>query len=156
MGLVCLIYIYLVHTHIPQSFEALLAPVIYIAFGITVLIWLLISPAKNVFRRSVSMVLDAGIMSFALIHLDEVGVPILGSYLFMTFGYGFRYGNLYLLSSTLLCVLCFGIVMSLDSYWNDHKFLSYGFIATILILSLYVSTLLSKLHQAIVDAQVAA
>ncbi len=155
MGVVCLIYIYLVHTHTPQTYEALLAPVIYIAFGICILTWLLISPAIHVFRRSVSMILDAGIMSFALIHLDEVGVPILGSYLFMTFGYGFRYGNRYLFSSALLCTCCFSIVISLDSYWHDHKFLSYGFIATLLILSLYVSTLLSKLHQAIIDAKAA-
>lgn len=155
MGLVVLVYVNLVHLQIPQSPHALLAPVLYILFGISVFIWLLISPDINKFRRGISMLLDAGIMSYGLIHMDEVGVPILSSYLFMTFGYGFRYGNKYLFASTLLCLACFGIVMEVSTYWNEHVFLSYGFVATLFILSLYVSTLLSKLHNAVIEAKAA-
>ena len=155
MGLVVLAYVNLVHIQIPQSPHALLAPVLYLIFGTSVFTWLLISPDINKIRRGFSMLMDAAIMSYGLIHMDEVGVPILSSYLFMTFGYGFRYGNTYLFASTLLCLTCFGIVMETSSYWNEHVFLSYGFVATLIILSVYVSTLLSKLHSAISEANAA-
>jgi two-component system, sensor histidine kinase RpfC len=155
MGTVCLVYIFLINKLFPQTFEALLSPILYISFGIFILTWVIIDPKTNPLRRLISMLLDAAIMSYALIHLTEVGAPLIGSYLFMTFGYGFRYGNKYLFTSMSVCIVCFSIVILHGGYWHEQKFMGYGFIVTIIILSLYVSSLISKLHTAVAEAKAA-
>ena len=155
MGVVCLIYIFLIHQFSPLKFEALISPVLYILFGLLILTWIIVNPKSHPVRRLISMLLDAIIMSYALLHLDEVGAPIIGSYLFMTFGYGFRYGNKYLFASATICIVCFSIVMLNEGYWHEQKFLGYGFIVAIIILSIYVSSLISKLHTAVNEAKAA-
>ncbi len=101
------------------------------------------------------MISDAVLISYALYHLGSYGAPLIGSYLFITFGYGFRYGNKYLFSCMLLSIIGFCFVLTNVEYWHEQKFLSYGFLVTIIILTVYVSTLISQLRKAINSAEAA-
>ena len=67
----------------------LLLSVVYIAL-------IVISPAPSTVRRLAAMVTDYLVLSL-LMHLgDEAGTPLYLLYLWITFGYGFRYGVAYL------------------------------------------------------------
>jgi len=49
---------------------------------------------KSVVRRLLGMVADNGVTTYCMIQMNEAGAIIIGVYLFVTFGNGFRYGAL--------------------------------------------------------------
>ena len=51
------------------------------------------------------MVADATTTTFCVYFSGDAGVAIFGVYLFITFGYGFRYGRVYLFACQDLCML---------------------------------------------------
>jgi two-component system, sensor histidine kinase RpfC len=155
MGIVCLTYIFGIHQFLPQKPEAILAPLLYILFGSLILAWIIANPKTHPLRRMISMLIDIIIISYALLYLDEAGAPLVSIYLFMIFGYGFRYGNKSLFTATILSVICFSVVIHYNEYWHKHMFLSNGFLFAIIFLSSYVSLLISKLHTAVNEAKAA-
>jgi two-component system sensor histidine kinase RpfC len=98
---------------------------------------------------------DTFFISYVMLYTGEIGSPLFGVYLFMTFGHGFRYGNTYLFTSALLSIIGFGVVLNYSEYWQQQKILGYGIILAIIVLSVYVSSLISKLHKAVSEAKAA-
>ncbi|MCG8325984.1 MAG: hybrid sensor histidine kinase/response regulator, partial [Thiotrichales bacterium] len=135
--------------------EIFIASYIYLAAIILHFIWVIINPAINEFRRFFGMGIDYIFMSYAILTTGEVGSPLFGTYLFMTFGHGFRYGNKYLFVSAALSVISFSIVLKYSNFWGQHMILGYGLIVAIIVLSAYVSVLISRLQTAVEDAKAA-
>jgi two-component system sensor histidine kinase RpfC len=104
-------------------------------------------PASNRARRILGMVADVGGTTFALFLTGASGVWLVGVYLFVTFGNGFRYGNRYLFRCQALCLAGFGAVVSLADWWRDQPAIGWGLMISLLILPFYVSTLLKKIHE---------
>jgi len=135
--------------------EIFIASYFYLAAIITHFLWVIINPEINVFRRFFGMGMDYIFMSYAILTTGEVGSPLFGTYLFMTFGHGFRYGNKYLFVSATLSVISFCLVLNYSDFWKQHLILGYGLVVAIIVLSAYVSILISRLQTAVEDAKAA-
>ncbi len=117
--------------------------------------WIVLYPEINPFRRYFGMVMDHSFLATAIMLTGEIGSPLFGAYLFMTFGHGFRYGNRYLYASAFLSLISFSFVLAYNSFWSQHKILGYGLAVAIVILSAYVSFLISRLQAAVQEAKAA-
>ena len=101
------------------------------------------------------MITDTFFITYVMLFTGKIGAPLFGVYLFMTFGHGFRYGNTYLFTSAILSTFGFSIVMVFSEYWQEQKALGFGIILAIIVLSIYVSSLISRLQKAISEAKAA-
>lgn len=100
-------------------------------------------------RRCLSLLLDYGITSFLLMTTGESGTPLLAVYLWVTMGYGFRYGPTYLIAAAFMAVMAFLVVIATSSYWETHPSISSAFLLSMIAVPLYTVSLLKQLHGAV-------
>lgn len=155
VGISWLIYILWVSQYKVIDNYAIIASISYIVVTLVIYIWIIYNPAIHHYRRLIGMLSDVFFISSIMYLTGEIGAPLFGAYLFMTFGYGFRFGNRYLFINALLNIVGFSLVMNYNEYWQEQKTLSYGIIITIVVLSAYASSLISKLHSAVNEAKAA-
>ncbi|HUP88344.1 MAG TPA: ATP-binding protein, partial [Longimicrobiales bacterium] len=117
-----------------------------LAFGIFIAICLW--PASNVWRRAVGMVNDVSASSFCMFLAGEAGTSMIGVYLFITLGNGFRYGRAYLFVCQALCVGGLTAVLFLAPYWQAHLVAGVSMLVALIVIPFYVSTLLRRIQEA--------
>jgi two-component system sensor histidine kinase RpfC len=125
----------------------------FFVMAISIFVAICVWPASNVPRRVVGMVADAGGTTFALFLAGDSGVGLVGVYLFITFGNGFRYGRNYLFLCQALCLSGFIPVVILARWWNEEPYIGWGLMVSMIVLPLYVSTLLKRIHEARTKAE---
>jgi len=152
MGITWLLYISWLNQYTYIDSAATTTSCLYIGCCLLNMIWIVITPRPLPVRRYVNIFLDIAFASFAFYLLGEYGAPLIGAYLFLIFGYGFRYGNKYLYISTVFSIAGISLVMIYSPYWQSEIMHGYGAIISITILSAYVSTLISLLHKSINEA----
>lgn len=150
-----LAYVFWVNHKQPVDPEVIKAPLLYLITCPVLFIWVLANPRKHPVRRLIGMFFDAFFLSYAILVSGEIGVLLFGGYMFMTFGHGFRYGNKYLFTSAFMCIVGFSLVMKYSEYWQNQYMIGYGILLALVILSAYVSVLISRLQLAIVEANAA-
>jgi len=152
-GIVWLIYILWLsneHVVIPM---VIIVSYSFVLIGLIIFFCTILDPKISLFRRVFVMAVDMFTISFLMLHTGVYGTPLYMTYLSCTFGYGLRYGNRYLFSSLALSIIGFCYVLSNNDYWNSQPFLGIGLLLGLIILSLYVSSLVSKLHSAVAAAE---
>ncbi len=75
----------------------------------------------------------------------EAGVPLIGVYLWVTIGNGFRFGARYLLVAYWISLGCFALLLLFVPYWQAHQAIGIGFGVVLAVVPLYVLVLLSRL-----------
>ncbi|MEW6591346.1 MAG: ATP-binding protein, partial [Pseudomonadota bacterium] len=100
-------------------------------------------------RRLFGAVVDFSTASFLLLIGGETSAPLVGIYLWVTLGNGFRYGVGYLYFSTALAAIGFGSVLALNSFWHANMALGFGILFTMVIVPLYAASLMRQLHAAV-------
>ncbi len=155
LGLAWLSYLHWVKSAHSVAPEVMLTAYAFILACVLGLIWTIVDLNVSVLRRSINMLLDISLTSYTLYKIGDYGAPLFGAYLFLIFGYGFRYGNKYLYASTVFSVIGFSLVAAYGDYWQQNQTLSYGIITCIIVLSFYSSSLIAKLQNA-VNASIAA
>src|SRR5207237_8082956 len=78
----------------------------------------------------------------------EGGAVVIGVYLFITFGNGFRYGRRYLHACQCLGVLGFSAVLLFSDFWSHHLGIGLGFLIGFLELPFYVGVLAERIEKA--------
>jgi two-component system sensor histidine kinase RpfC len=101
------------------------------------------------------MVADNVAITACMYFTTDLGAPLFGVFLFVTFGYGFRYGRSYLFASQALSITGFATVLILNPFWHDQISLGLGLMFAMVILPLYVSTLLTRIQKARAAAEAA-
>ena len=127
------------------------ASVLLVSWGIVIAI--LVNPRKSVLRRVIGMVSDMGYTSYALWGGGAVGSPLFIVYFWVIFGNGFRYGNRYLFTAMALSVVGFGVVLVSSDFWIQYRGLGLGVALGIVVLTIYVSSLIRRLNDAIEHAE---
>ena len=94
------------------------------------------------------MVADNAVTSFCLMQMGEGGAVVIGVYLFITFGNGFRYGRRYLHVCQALGVAGFTAVLILSDFWSQHVAIGTGFLIGLVILPFYVGVLAERIENA--------
>jgi len=128
---------------------------LYIFAGILILFWVFVQPVKNITRYIFSMFADVIGLTYAMYIGGELGTALYPLYLWVSFGYGFRFGLIPLIISSTLCIIGFGIVYFVSPFWNNYPVLYTGMLAGLVLLPLFVSTLLRRLKSAVKNAEVA-
>jgi two-component system sensor histidine kinase RpfC len=100
-------------------------------------------------RRLFGAMVDFTTASFLLLIGGETSAPLVGIYLWVTLGNGFRYGVPYLFLSTVLSAVGFGSVLVFNAFWNSHLALGIGILFTMIIVPLYAASLTRQLHTAV-------
>lgn len=124
-----------------------------VAFAI--LGWLLVRPGVSHPRRILGMVADYSLMGIGMFLLGELLAPMYVIILWVTVGNGLRYGSHYLYLAIGFALLTFGLVMWGTPYWHTNPWLSWGLLAGLLAVPLYLSSLLRALVQATEAAKAA-
>jgi two-component system, sensor histidine kinase RpfC len=128
-----------------------LAGWLILAIGIFAAIW--ISPAANAPRRVLGILADAGAVTFGLFLAGESGAMLVGLYLFITFGNGFRYGRSYLFLCQFLCLTGFVLVELMVPWWRHHQVVAMGWMISMIVLPFYVGSLAERANAARVKAE---
>ena len=132
----------------PSEALALAWAMATLAFGFGLLIWIGAVGGKSVVRRVLGMIVDNAATTYCLVLMGEAGAIIIGVYLFITFGNGFRYGRAYLHASQALSLIGFGLVVALSDYWRTHTSLSIGVFLACVTLPFYVGVLAQRIEEA--------
>lgn len=119
------------------------------AWALVVTTSTLISLKISPLRRYLSMVVDYGVVSALLVITGEVGTPLLVVYLWVTLGYGFRYGPSYLATAAVISVAGFLLVLLTSPYWGTHPSISSAFLLSMIAVPLYTTSLLKQLYGAV-------
>ena len=129
----------------PNKIQVVYVTGALLAFAIGLALEILASPKKSVVRRLVGMIADSGVTSYFLIQMGESGAVILGVYLFITFGNGFRFGRLYLHICQAMSLVGFSVVLILSPFWSLHLGIGIGFLIALVVLPLYVGVLAERI-----------
>lgn len=114
-----------------------------------VLRWAIIRwPGNYPARRVFAMLNDYSALGFHLILGGRVLLPVYAVVLWMTVGYGVRYGSRYLAAATALALLDLAVVAWLTPYWQAQPYLAVTLFLTTLIVPAYTHFLLRSNERA--------
>jgi signal transduction histidine kinase len=99
-------------------------------------------------RRMLTMLNDyIGITLFLVIG-GQVMLPVYAVLVWVTIGYGLRYGVAYLLCATLMALLALILTVSFSAYWQSQPYLFATLMLTALMVPGYMHALLKRSRQA--------
>lgn len=104
-------------------------------------------------RRALAMLTDFASCIVLLSAGGEVTLPAFAALLWVTVGYGIRYGGRYLLISTGTALASLFLVIAITPYWQARPFMSAAFVLTAMIGPGYAFWLISQLQTARQEAQ---
>jgi len=121
----------------------------YLIFASAMFGWIRLSPAPLPVRRACAAFLDVSMVTFCMYYTGEYGAPMYGVYLLVTFGHGFRYGKPYLYNALGLSVAGFTVVLTTNDYWIENRTLGIGLMVGMILLSLFVGKLVTRLFDSL-------
>jgi two-component system sensor histidine kinase RpfC len=116
---------------------------------------IVVSPGVSHFRRVVAAALDAITVTWCMVNFEAVGAPLILVYIWSTIGMGFRFGPRMLLVALAMSTVGFAVVLVMSEFWRTHLTAGLGFMAGLVILSLYVRKLVTQLYDALARAEAA-
>lgn len=131
-----------------QELEVDLVALAFFLFSAGLVIRTLSFAQCSVLRRVVGMVADNAVTSYCLIRMGEGGAVVLGVYLFVTFGNGFRYGRKYLHACQILALIGFTTVLGVSPFWSQHLAIGTGLLVSMIVLPFYVGVLAERINEA--------
>jgi two-component system sensor histidine kinase RpfC len=105
-------------------------------------------PQVMILRRAAALVSDVAFISVFLHVGDGYAAPWFSIYLWVIFGFGFRFGLQALAASAVLSVLGFGAVVASTPYWQDRPAEAAGVYIALALLPSYAATLVRRLMAA--------
>jgi len=119
-----------------------------LVFALCLFVAICVSPDANIWRRLIGSVADNGAATFVMFMTGQAGFSMLGVYLFVAFGNGFRYGRKYLFISQALALVGYVAVLLFHPYWEAFQAAGWSLLVALVVLPVYVSTLLERIHEA--------
>jgi len=124
---------------------ALAAAASALAAGVWMLWWFRNHAHRPASMRYFGITADLVPLTVGLSGSGEAGVPLIGVYLWVTIGNGFRFGARYLLAAYWISLGCFAYLLLFVPYWQAHQAIGVGFGVVLAVVPLYVLVLLSRL-----------
>src|SRR3989454_5283706 len=125
------------------------AMVCFMVLAAAVFSWICFLPAGSSTRRVAASILDIGTATFFMYNLGEYGTPLYIIYLWTIFGNGFRYGKPYLYNSLAFSIAGFGLVIMFNDYWAQNRILGIGLLVGMVVLSMYMGKLVTRLFDSL-------
>lgn len=102
------------------------------------------SRARRLFGAWLDIIGNSTFLALA----GDIGVVLIGVYLWVTFGNGFRYGKKYLFHAQIISILGYLTATLVNPFWAQHKPIVYGFLLMLIALPIYVAKLIERMHEA--------
>lgn len=110
------------------------------------------SPAR-IAQRIASIALDNIAISWILFFGGETLAGVFCVYIWISIGYGMRFGRRYLFANLVASIIGFTIVATSSPFWQEYSFLSFSFGAGLVVITLYTAYLITQLHAAVRRAE---
>lgn len=114
-----------------------------------------VNPRWRIAQRVTSIILDNVAITWLLYFGGEVLAGAYGIYLWITIGYGARYGLRYLYGNLAASVLGYLIVVQVTPFWRGNPSLTIGLGIALLVVPMYAAFLIKRLHLTALEAQLA-
>ncbi|MGD9601687.1 MAG: hybrid sensor histidine kinase/response regulator [Gammaproteobacteria bacterium] len=110
-------------------------------------------PAWRIGQRIASIVADNIAITWLIYFGGQALAGAYGVYLWITIGYGMRFGLLYLYGNLAASLVCYVFVTQMTPFWKNNPSLSIGLGIALLVVPLYAAFLIRRLHTAVADAR---
>lgn len=144
-GLVISIYLY---ATVGGQFDIHVVCIGFELLSCAIFIAIIARPQRSALRRALGAVLDLGTTTYLMWTNGEVGAPLYGIYLWVTFGNGFRYGVRSLYESHAMSLAGFGCVVAFNPFWHQHALMAGGFLILLTAVPFYGAILLKSVKTA--------
>jgi two-component system, sensor histidine kinase RpfC len=124
-----------------------------VGYAALLIVWILSCPGKSVPRRVAGSAGDNFFITCMLFFGEAMATPVFCAYLWVTLGNGFRYGNPYLYVSMGFSLLFFGAAAWFSPYWSSNVPFAAGILTSLIVIPLYATKLVRRLHDAIARAE---
>lgn len=111
------------------------------------------SPGARVAQRVACILVDNLAITWLLYFGDQALAGAYGLYLWITIGYGMRFGLLYLYGNQVTSLIAFAAITLLSPFWRNNPSVSIGLFLVLLIVPLYASFLIRRLHAAVAESR---
>ena len=111
------------------------------------------NPAARVAQRVACILVDNLAITWLLYFGGEALAGAYGLYLWITIGNGMRFGLPYLYGNQVASLLAFGAITLLSPFWTANPSLAIGLFLVLLIVPLYASFLIRRLHTAVSESR---
>lgn len=101
-------------------------------------------PGHYPVRRVLTMLSDYTCITVTIGFGGEPMLPVYAILIWVTVGYGLRYGSSYLLLATILASLSLAIIASISAYWQSQPYLIITLLLTTLMVPAYMHALLKR------------
>ncbi len=101
-------------------------------------------PGNHPVRRVLTMLSDYTCITLTIGIGGEPMLPVYAILIWVTVGYGLRYGSSYLLLATVLATLSLLIIASISAYWQSQPYLIVTLLLTTLMVPAYMHALLKR------------
>ncbi|MHB8348177.1 MAG: hybrid sensor histidine kinase/response regulator [Acidiferrobacterales bacterium] len=133
----------------------LASTVTLVALAIAIMADIVARPRPVFWRRGASIFIDTAAISYGMWFAGPAGALLYPFYLWIEVGNGFRYGPRYLYLCSAMVVVGFSFVLAVSDYWSHSPDLSIGLMLGLILVPIYGSTLLKRLHGARQQAETA-
>jgi len=108
---------------------------------------------SRVAQRSCSVLSDNLFISLVLWLGGEATAGVWGMYLWISIGYGMRFGVSWLRFNTAVSVAAFTVVYLAVPFWHTHSLFSFALLVTMVAVPLYTAWLINELHSAVEERE---
>jgi two-component system, sensor histidine kinase RpfC len=120
----------------------------FLVFSVLLVLQILAKGDASIVRRLLGSIADNAGTTYFMLLMGEAGATVVGIFMFVAFGNGFRYGRLYLHVSQALALAGFSIVIAVSDFWSQHLFIASGLLLAMIVLPLYVGVLAERINEA--------
>jgi signal transduction histidine kinase len=113
------------------------------------------APGHRTWRRLLAVVIDNIAVGTCLLAGGAMMMPVYAGLLWVTVGYGMRYGPRFLVVAIFAALITTSIVWTANPYWRDNPALAITLILTVLIVPTYAFFLHAQLRRAQLAAEAA-
>ncbi|WP_157179393.1 hybrid sensor histidine kinase/response regulator [Phyllobacterium sp. YR531] len=121
---------------------------IYSILSISILIWVIQRPGEYLSRRVFAMVMDYSAITSIMSIGDSVLLPTYAPLLWVTLGYGLRFGSQYLVISTCMALVSILTATYFNSFLWNYPYVVVAFILTTIAVPTYAHRLVSRTFEA--------
>ncbi|MCU7891237.1 MAG: response regulator [Candidatus Thiodiazotropha sp. (ex Ustalcina ferruginea)] len=125
----------------------------YEIFSFLVLLSFIFMKQGSRLRKITTMLGDHSMTCLAMYGAGEIGAPLFTVLLWITVGYGARFGTNYLYLGMLLSTSGLLILINATPFWLSHPVVGYGLIVTNIVIPIFVSKILGQLVEAKATAE---
>ncbi|MEO8344435.1 MAG: ATP-binding protein [Betaproteobacteria bacterium] len=136
----------------PGEWHGLWVALGFLCFAVVITVHILTIGDRHhritVARRFLGIVADNVVNTYFMLVMGEGGAVVVGVYLFVTFGNGFRFGRFYLHVCQGLSLVGFSVVLFYSNFWSHHVAVGVGFLVAMIVLPFYVGVLAERITEA--------